>query len=103
MNPQTRDRIFIPGETRLMKVLVRDGAIVDGHRAYPVAWNDAQRRWIVVAATEGVGFVWGRIYLVVEENHHPYVVKEVSCVPHEKGWKLTEAIIDDGAGHEDPY
>jgi len=96
---------FDSGSSRLMKVLVRVGDSADGHRAYPVAWNESKRQWVAVAATEGPGFTWGRLYSVAEEtaDHHPYVLEEVSSVPHEDGWKLAEDIIDKGAGHEDPY
>jgi hypothetical protein len=97
---------FVSGHTRLMKVLVCQlGMTVEGHRAYPVAWNDSTRQWIVVAATEGDGFTWGRLYLVAEgaKDHHPFVLYEAPCVPHDGGWKLTEAIVDDGEGREDPY
>jgi hypothetical protein len=96
------------GESRLMKVLVRyPSGEVAGHRGYPVALHGASRSVIVVAATEGsaIGFTWGRLYLVQETDpkEHPWVVREVACVPHEEGWQLFEAMLDDSAGHEDTF
>lgn len=101
------------GESRLMKVLVRmPSGGVAGHRGYPVALHEASRSAIVVAATESedgsafnLVFTWGRLYLVQETDpsQHPWVVREVASVPHEVGWELFEAVMDDRAGHVDTF
>lgn len=101
------------GESRLVKVLVRfPSGAVEGHRGYPVALHKASQAMVVVAATSSedgsalnLGFAWGRLYLVQETDpkEHPWVVREVPCVPREAGWELFEAMLDDRAGHVDKF
>lgn len=101
------------GESRLVKVLVRfPSGAVEGHRGYPVAIHKASQSMVVVAATSSedgsalnLAFAWGRLYLVQETDpkEHPWVVREVASVPHEVGWELFEAVMDDRAGHVDTF
>jgi hypothetical protein len=99
------------GDSRLMKVLVRlPSGDFEGHRAYPVAIHEASSAAIVVAATESGdsglgGLTWGHLYLVQQRDptQHPWVMEEVASVPHEDGWELVEAVMDERAGHVDPF
>ena len=65
-----------------------------------VASNKVAHQAIMVAATQGESFVWGRLYLVAElvKGHHDYVVREIDRVPHEGGWELFESGVNDEAG-----
>jgi len=91
-----------PGDSRRTKVLItNDDGSCDGHRGYPVAVRKKDGAMIVIAATEGVGFVWGCMYLceVRDPKHHHYVVTEISRIPHHEDWALSEEAIDERAGH----
>jgi hypothetical protein len=98
------------GDSRLTKVLLRlPTGEIEGHRGYPVAVHAATRSSVVVAATESKDwadkFTWGRLYLVreIDPEQFSWVMGSAECVPHEEGWELFEALMDDKAGHQDPF
>ena len=83
------------GTERLVRVahskfLVRTNGTVEGHRGLILALHRDMKRFVVLATTTGDGVVWGKLYLVAEENptQWPYVVSAVDAVPDDPGWSL---------------
>lgn len=66
----------------------------EGHRGVVLALRTDQRQAILLAKTASHdpedGVVWGRLYLVDEEDaeHWPHVVKQVDSVPDSTEWRI---------------
>ena len=79
------------GVKGINKFIARSG---EGHRGKIIALHESKKRAIVLSMNTSFekkgGVVWGKLYLVEEENpdEYPKVVEGVSSVPNSEEWTV---------------